>query len=868
MKKVLLKKFLVCILIVVIAGGFIFNHFNVVYASDDVFSSVGHGFSNIVTGLIGLILWVPHLMIAAPIIGIMDIIGAIAKIGLTNVHLTSVFNQGTILTPFDILFNRVPLVDINFFDLSASGTIGQFRDAVAGWYYTMRLIASMILLIILIYIGIRMALTSIATEKAMYKKMLVDWVTSLALLFLLHYIMLFIFTCNNVLVDAMAQIAGSTNIMDQIMIDLELLCFDWDVVTRVIATAIFGMMVFQTLSFLIAYIKRMLTIGFLIIIAPLITITYSIDKIGDGKSQALNTWLKEFAYNILIQPFQCILYMVFAKLSFDLMLDAANKYPFQNLTKDNVGPAIFALLCLWFVKEGEKIVKKIFGFGKASTAGDLAVGAAMTAGALFKGANVAMKAGGAVSRGKNAISTSKAATTLREYNNARKDANSIKKASKIAEKASKVAEKSEKRDEKRAEKIARSMQSKEGNQKFTSSGKKLSSIDPKTMEAARKQVADEKAKKANEIAQKAAAKSQKVADKAEKKKIKKASGKPSLGGALKKASGEAIGGIYNTIKDNQESIKGAAFGVLLAGAGLAAGDFGDVSKALAGYGMGKGFMEGYYANSSNDLREESGEAAQLIANLTGVEDINDILANAQVEGANELSKTIKEALKDLKSTLKKFENRDRMIGSFANTALDKKTAGTITREGISQMLDENGFDGTDEEKQKAIDSFANYGRLIATQTLYNNIQNAEGMDIDREALASILGNKKARGMGYSNQSTGSGSSIGGTTNTTVTNETIENYEDYTAYELGNAISGKIENSSNNITVTNLEETQRKIDDLNSLISALQKTGEKDRAQIIHQISENNQNIASYNDVMNELNVQLSALEAKKSEFQG
>ena len=58
------------------------------------------------------------------------------------------------------------------------------------------------------------------------------------------------------------------------------------------STIVYCMMVFQTISFLIMYIKRMLTIGFLIIIAPLITITYAIDKMGDGKSQVLDAWLK------------------------------------------------------------------------------------------------------------------------------------------------------------------------------------------------------------------------------------------------------------------------------------------------------------------------------------------------------------------------------------------------------------------------------------------------------------------------------------------------------------------------------------------------------------------------------------------------
>ena len=44
----------------------------------------------------------------------------------------------------------------------------------------------------------------------------------------------------------------------------------------------------------ITYVKRMITIAFLIMIAPIITITYSIDRMGDGKSQALNKWFKEY----------------------------------------------------------------------------------------------------------------------------------------------------------------------------------------------------------------------------------------------------------------------------------------------------------------------------------------------------------------------------------------------------------------------------------------------------------------------------------------------------------------------------------------------------------------------------------------------
>ena len=66
--------------------------------------------------------------------------------------------------------------------------------------------------------------------------------------------------------------------------------------------------------------KRFLMVGFLIVISPLITITYSIDKAGDGKAQAFSTWLKEFMVNILIQPLHALIYLVFVLMAKRLIL--------------------------------------------------------------------------------------------------------------------------------------------------------------------------------------------------------------------------------------------------------------------------------------------------------------------------------------------------------------------------------------------------------------------------------------------------------------------------------------------------------------------------------------------------------------------
>ena len=103
------------------------------------------------------------------------------------------------------------------------------------------------------------------------------------------------------------------------------------------------MLCVMTFMFFITYVKRMVTIAFLIMISPIITVTYSIDRMGDGKSQALNTWLKEFIYNILLQPFQCIIYLALVQTSVNALA--------KNST--NLGEAIICIVMILFLYQAE-----------------------------------------------------------------------------------------------------------------------------------------------------------------------------------------------------------------------------------------------------------------------------------------------------------------------------------------------------------------------------------------------------------------------------------------------------------------------------------------------------------------------------------
>lgn len=282
----------------------------------------------------------------------------------------------------NIVFNQCAATTPNFFpEIFDSGL---FKDSSAVWsltqtvgqYYSIiRYLAIAILLIILIYIGIRMAISTVAADEAKYKKMFFHWAISLVLVFMLHYIIIITLYINNVLVAALYNsIGGDIGFRDYAAIAaggiVPIAGFP-NVIVYVSAVVI-------NLIFMFMYVKRIITLAFLIIISPLITVTYSIDKMGDGKSQALNTWLKEFIFTVLIQPFHCIIYIVFVKTAFDL-IGSNTINIFSNLGKE-----FLAIICMTFMLQAEKIVKKIFGI-QADSMGDALGAAALTVG-LMQGA--------------------------------------------------------------------------------------------------------------------------------------------------------------------------------------------------------------------------------------------------------------------------------------------------------------------------------------------------------------------------------------------------------------------------------------------------------------------------------------------------
>lgn len=164
---------------------------------------------------------------------------------------------------------------------------------------------------------------------------------------------------------------------------------------------------------MVFYIKRMLTLAFLVIISPIVTITYSIDKMGDNQSQALNKWIKEFVYTVLIQPFQCLIYIVFATTALDLMQDKT------------LGAAILGCIMLLFIHQAEHIVRGIFSFEHAHNLGDTFMTLALVKSLGSSLSKIGQSAaGGSGGRAAGAAPGGGGAQTPRQTNQARNNTNS------------------------------------------------------------------------------------------------------------------------------------------------------------------------------------------------------------------------------------------------------------------------------------------------------------------------------------------------------------------------------------------------------------------------------------------------------------
>lgn len=252
------------------------------------------------------------------------------------------------------VFGKVPIFDVNFFDVNNSESEAStlLKNAVASWYNVSFKLAQVISIVILIYIGIRMAMASNPEDKVNYKKMFKNWIVGFALLFLLHYGIVIILKLTSWMISLIPESLLNKNFETQIVGKTIDLMDIWDSTVSIWSVLIYVITYYVIVGFevvfFLKYFKRLLTMGFLVIIAPLITVTYAIDKADDGQAQAYSNWIKLFCSNAFMQAVHALMYAIFVFSAASI----AEKAP------------LIAIIFFIGLTKGEEVFNKLFGIGE------------------------------------------------------------------------------------------------------------------------------------------------------------------------------------------------------------------------------------------------------------------------------------------------------------------------------------------------------------------------------------------------------------------------------------------------------------------------------------------------------------------------
>ena len=315
--------------------------------------------------------------------------------------------------PDVLVFNKVPFFDVNFISpyiekiddkyTASSSFVSWISDLIGNFYYTMFVLAGAIFAITAMIIGIKLALSTIATEKAHYKQALMMWVKGIAVLFTAHFLILSIFTLNENIVSQISSsvkdevsyevdligsfpegkvLKGVLNTVDNFfgsesskfatlnlegMMGLIALIFvnaiGGDIIYAIAALVLMGV----SFKFIIFYIKRLFYAIILGIIAPIIVAIDILKKSIFSSSGIFNKWLTSFAGVVFTQTVQA--FALFALLKVISQMNNGDNLTLSAGTTKELITAIILLAGLLGIDKIEKLIKTTFGIPDSPVGG-------------------------------------------------------------------------------------------------------------------------------------------------------------------------------------------------------------------------------------------------------------------------------------------------------------------------------------------------------------------------------------------------------------------------------------------------------------------------------------------------------------------
>lgn len=330
--------------------------------------------------------------------------------------------------PDTILFNRVAFLDPNFLNPAKNALVSSFSNVIKNTFESFRIIAIAIFIVAAMIIGIKLAVSSLAAEKAKYKQAIMYWITGIIILTVLKYIISAIFIINEEIVEiafrtqdsiafqvptaeAIPVIGTFIKSIRELFTNKEYLTVSvpgylgfflryllqglgGNLLSSIIAFIVMG----QTITLLIAYIKRMVLCVMLAVASPLIVAVDTINKSVGKQGNLFNNWFKNFTLTVMMQSFHAMVLVVILKI-------------LSSVEANSMRESLIAIIMTTGLVKFEKMFKKLFGIDDGMM-GDLK-GAAMKSMAAIHGAKQAVGAVGD-NIGKYKSAAKKKATLVKE----------------------------------------------------------------------------------------------------------------------------------------------------------------------------------------------------------------------------------------------------------------------------------------------------------------------------------------------------------------------------------------------------------------------------------------------------------------------
>jgi len=305
-----------------------------------------------------------------------------------NALINRIFDEsGKKVTLYRVIFGEIEKLSIDYWGASDSDAdsdeeendiinsmidtppVASLKNVVSYWYGVLNGLAVSIYLAMLLYIGVRILLSSTGKANQKYKEMLKSWLVGIIILAFYPFVMKYVVILNDGFIDLIDQgdpeAEGETG--DTMLVVRNLA----ESQGNIALTVVYIIMLVQLIVLLGVYYKRVLMVAFLITIFPIIATLYIWEQ-ANGKSKSLSTWTREYVVVVLTQLIHAVIYVVLIDGAFQAFKTSDNWFIF--------------ILSVLFLFEGEKIIRSIFGLkSSANTIGDLA-----TAGVAAWGATKAL----------------------------------------------------------------------------------------------------------------------------------------------------------------------------------------------------------------------------------------------------------------------------------------------------------------------------------------------------------------------------------------------------------------------------------------------------------------------------------------------